>query len=425
MTQQKQIIVQPSFHEIDSAKFKINTISINFITQMSNKTASLNALLTLILKQQCQNYPSPLKLNKKLKELYGAILNVNCQKFGDLQIISFEITILNDQFAFKNENLFEEAFNLLLNIVFKPKFNEFNIFPEKDVEIQKQNLTELIQNALSDKQKLATVKAQTILFNKKPCGTFQWGSVADVKQIDAQKLTQAYFDLLKSSNIHIITSKAHNKPNVKLLFDNFIEQKNLKQSPHQFKSTQFVKPNNYKAQTQSITDNIAQSILVMAFAADTEINPTQIPAIELMTVMLGGTPTSKLFSIIREKLSLCYYCYSQFQLSKKLIWVHSAMEQKNLNLAQTAIKEQLTHLKQGTFSEQEIAIAKFAIKNHLEKTADNLNDLTNFCLNQIVCQSHNSITDKIRQLENISSSDIKKAATMFSHVLTFQLTNKE
>ena len=46
------------FHSVIDKKFKFNRISVNFVVKMDSKTASLNALLSFLLRKRCAKHPS-------------------------------------------------------------------------------------------------------------------------------------------------------------------------------------------------------------------------------------------------------------------------------------------------------------------------------------------------------------------------------
>ena len=46
--------------------------------------------------------------------------------------------------------------------------------------------------------------------------------------------------------------------------------------------------------------------------------PLLLYAAKLMSVVLGGTPSSKLFMNVREKQSLCYYCAARHDTPKNV-----------------------------------------------------------------------------------------------------------
>lgn len=54
--------------------------------------------------------------------------------------------------------------------------------------------------------------------------------------------------------------------------------------------------------------DVAQSKMVLGFRTGVPAGRREQTAMRLMTALYGGTPSSKLFINVREKLSLCYYC---------------------------------------------------------------------------------------------------------------------
>ena len=68
--------------------------------------------------------------------------------------------------------------------------------------------------------------------------------------------------------------------------------------------------------------------------------PAGMTAMRLMSALFGGTPHSKLFLNVREKLSLCYYCSSSYDRHKGIVMVQSGVEQKNIEKAREEILRQ-------------------------------------------------------------------------------------
>ncbi len=407
------------FHEIENDKFKVNKISINFITKLQPETASLNAAIALILKKSCKKYTSTVELGKKLKSIYGANLDSNIMKFGGFQIINFSIAVLADKFALDNENLLNDAFEVLCDVVFEPKM-ENNMFYDIDVQIEKQNLIDLIENDFSDKQKFAKIKATEILFKNSPYGCYKLGTKETVQQINKNNLTQAYNNLLNNSNIHIIATGCSNFNFLKVKIERHLANLNRSNS-FKFENVQFIKDKNFQPIDEHLPDELSQSKLVMAFAATTSIEYSLIPSIQNMVAIFGATPTSKLFSIVREKLNYCYYCKAFFDISNKIIWVESAVDKTNLKKAENEIINQLNEIKLKKFTNDEISEAKNWLLTNLNTISDNIGSLENFCLFQILNDSSNSIDDEIKNLSFVDFEKIVRSANLFDHVLTFTL----
>ena len=70
---------------------------------------------------------------------------------------------------------------------------------------------------------------------------------------------------------------------------------------------------------------VAQSKLVLGFRTG-KIQAEEKPAFKLMAAIFGGTPHSKLFLNVREKLSLCYYCAARCNINKGFLLVESGVE---------------------------------------------------------------------------------------------------
>ena len=68
----------------------------------------------------------------------------------------------------------------------------------------------------------------------------------------------------------------------------------------------------------------------MGFRTGTATPDEGVPATRLMAALFGGTPNSKLFLNVREKLSLCYYCSASYNSMKGIMLVQSGVEVKRI-----------------------------------------------------------------------------------------------
>ena len=107
-----------SLHYIDMKKLKTNVVGVYIRRPLSNDEASKNAVLSYVLKNGCEKFPSSLRITKHLQSLYGATLNSGVLKNGDNQIIFFDAETISDKYAPENEKLTNELLDLLLNVIF-------------------------------------------------------------------------------------------------------------------------------------------------------------------------------------------------------------------------------------------------------------------------------------------------------------------
>ena len=88
---QKQIGEGAFMNSVIEPKFKSDRISLCLVTPLKKEKATVNALVPFVLRKGCKSCPDFTKLNKKLAEMYGAILDADVAKHGNKQIIEINI----------------------------------------------------------------------------------------------------------------------------------------------------------------------------------------------------------------------------------------------------------------------------------------------------------------------------------------------
>ena len=179
----KQIGEGAFMNSVIEPKFKSDRISLCLVTPLKKEKATVNALVPFVLRKGCKSCPDFTKLNKKLAEMYGAILDADVAKHGDSQIIEVSIQFTDDRFAIGGENMTETAAKLLSDIVFEPNFDENGYFPEIDLELEREFLIDTIESDLNDKRVYAIGKALGLVFENEPFGVKRYGYVDDAKAI--------------------------------------------------------------------------------------------------------------------------------------------------------------------------------------------------------------------------------------------------
>lgn len=68
----------------------------------------------------------------------------------------------------------------------------------------------------------------------------------------------------------------------------------------------------------------------------------------------GGSATSKMFQIVREKHSLAYTAASSYLRHKNSIFIRCGIEIENYKKALDLIREQIEDMRKGNFTEEDI-----------------------------------------------------------------------
>ena len=89
-------------------QFKTSVVSFNIITNLGENPGK-KALLLNLLARTSKAYPSITNMNRRLAELYGAVISPSVRKIGEAQVLSLVLICLDDRFALNKEKVLEEG----------------------------------------------------------------------------------------------------------------------------------------------------------------------------------------------------------------------------------------------------------------------------------------------------------------------------
>lgn len=117
--------------------------------------------------------------------------------------------------------------------------------------------------------------------------------------------------------------------------------------------------------------------------------------------------------MLREKLSLCYYCSARLDKLKRIMIVYSGVLPENIGVAREEIGRQLEAVQRGEFSEQALAAAKYTYLNNLKSIADSMYNLEDYALTQNLLGLPTDLDAVIGQVERMDRSAVQQAARAF------------
>ncbi|MBQ6877801.1 MAG: insulinase family protein [Oscillospiraceae bacterium] len=406
---------------VNEPKFKSDRISLCLVTPIKKETATVNALVPFVLRKGCKSCPDFTMLNKKLAEMYGAILDADVAKHGGNQIIEVSIQFTDDRFAIGGENMSEEAAKLLSDIVFEPDFDENGHFPEIDLELEREYLIDTIESDLNDKRVYAIGKALGLVFENEPFGIKRYGYVEDAKAITAESLAEAWRNLIKTSRIEIFFAGPGNSETAEKVFAERISS--LEREPAETEKFEMVDYSPLKEEEEAM--DIVQGKLVMVFRMGAPKTEKEKNAARVLSALYGGTAFSKLFMNVREKMSLCYYADSTFERNSGVLIVDCGIEFENREAAQNEIIRQLELVAKGDFSEEELEDTKGAILNSLGSVGDTLYSVEGWYMSGIIEDKITTPEEDKKAIETVTREEVMKAAKKAKLAAVFFLKGGE
>ncbi|HOP11392.1 MAG TPA: insulinase family protein [Oscillospiraceae bacterium] len=387
-----------SFTAINNNFFKTVRISVNFVLPLNAATAAQNAVLPFIL---CRGKDFT-ATKRRLENLFGAQLNPRVQKVADRQVLSIDLELVKSEYAKKD--LLPEAAELLCELITKPPVR-LGAFFKKDTDAEKQNVCGLILAEQNDKRALAIKRCTAIMFDGQPFGLDKYGELEQVAALDGKMLYAAWQNMLKTAVVEIIFIGADGTDEVKKIFAKHFGGK---REPVSFGAIETPKPCEEYGEVEERM-NITQAKLIMAYRT-TEILPGDLKAFEVMRSLFGGSTTSKLFSNVREKLGLCYYCAATYNKFLGMLMVDSGVLEENVPKAREAINAQLKAICDGDFTDADVTDAKLYLQNIYRSTESSLQQLSAYWLSEILAGTMRSPNKAADSFDSVSRELIIAAA---------------
>ncbi len=401
--------------------FNTTLVSFNFYLPLNKETVSRNALLPELISTCSADYPDYLKLNYRLSDLYGADVISSVTKVGNCICIKFSLSTINNRFAFGGEQIVEDSINLLLNLIFRPKIKD-NAFYEEDVKREKRKLIDRIKGDLNEKRIYARNRLIAEMFEGDPYGLYRLGRAEDVEAVTGKELYEAWKEMLETAllRVHIIGEEMPKGLEEK------IREELSAFNRHDITDIYQCSALSPRQQVKRVSEfmDVAQGKLVMGFSCPGGDDDVTLDLM-MMCDIFGGGPYSRLFTNVREKMSLCYYCSASAVRNKGYIMVDCGVEKENAQKAEEAILAQLQVIKSGEFNDFEFSSSLKSIRDSLKSYHDSQNGLDVWYTIKAINKNIYSPEEISEKLGFVTKEDVIKVANKVKYNTIFSLMPKE
>lgn len=363
--------------------------------------------MSYLLTDSCERWRDYKSMSNRFADLYGMTC-VNQNTFGgDMFCSSVTASVICDSFALWGEELERGCCETLIECLFRPKASG-GAFDAKTVEVLRGELADIIKGMMNDKKTLAKQRAAITAFEGEPQGKGLLGTAQEALEITPQSAYNAYKRLMEHGHIEIICAGSSDFEVTERLMTKAFESV----SRHNICKIS-AKPSILKPAVRYVDERaqMQQAITRMYFKAPTL---TDRPANALFSLVLGGMPTSRFFTNIREKQSLCYYCSCASNRFKRTLTAYAGVEPQNAELTQKAILRELESICQNGITEEELAEAKSAAFEELSEIYDSVSAISGWYLGQILGGEIITPEEYKRQLAEVTSQRIQAAARQYS-----------
>ena len=412
-------------HLIQNDIFKTNIACVLLTVPLERDTVTSNALIPFLLRSGTKSLTSQLEINKKLEEMYGATFDCGIDKMGDNQVLKFYIESINDNFTNGKDEILKDSINFILDIVFNTLI-ENGEFKEDILNIEKENLKQVIEGKIDDKDIYAFENCINSMYGDKGFGLYKYGYLEDISKITAKSLAETYLNLINTCKIDIFISGDLQNTNIKDILTN---NKNINKLPE--RQPNYIL-NNESTESKQKVDNynekqekmdISQGKLVIGLDILSKI-PKQNCVALVYNAILGDGANSMLFQNVREKASLAYSTKSKYVKQKGNIFIRCGIEVDNYQKALDIIKEQLENIEKGNFTDDDINNAKCYLISGIKAIEEEQDSEIVFYIGNEISSSDMSLQEYIDEILSVKKEEIIEFAKSLQYNTIYFLSNK-
>ncbi len=412
-----------SLHLAKSEKFKTNLLSLYIKIPVTKENATLSALLPKVLRRGSKAYPSLSAIATNCEELYGASFYSGLRKKGDFAFLYFSLEFVSGEYL-KDSNILSDAIDFLKELVFNPK-TEHGVFDKSFVDSEKINLRDDIEGLINEKKEYADQRVKEISFEDSPYGISPFGFKEDIDSITPESLYEYYKKVITECKMDFFLSGAFDAEKAPSIlsesFSDVLSPRNPAYLP-----TAIAKSNS--GDIKRVTDkmDVTQSKLCITMFTDTDPFSPEYYASAVFNCIYGGSPFSKLFNNVREKLSLAYYVSSRLDRQKGCMLISSGIENDKFQDAYSEIMLWLDKMKAGDFSDDEILSAKKYLETNLNSIADSLRASEDYLISALSEERQpETIENLVSNLNKVTRDEIIKIANKVHPDTVYLLTGKD
>lgn len=390
---------------IRTDKFKTGMISLSLSMPLSRSLTAGNMLLSGVLRRGSEEFPSMALLNRQLDGLYASAIEIKNTRHGRNESLVISADMLDNAFVRDGTDITDGVLHVLSQILLHP-LNEGNSFPAETVRKEKIHVSDAIKAEINNPKAYARHRCSELLHQgDEDFPTLEELSAA-VNATDEVSLYKHYTKLLSSASVEFfyVGSESAEKvaDTVRRHFNEFgsREQRHITLTPERFTSLKEV--------TEPF--EVSQGKLVMGFRTGVCATDDEYFAAVIFNEIFGGSPASKLFMNVRERMSLCYYCASSYDTYLGNLIVSSGIDVASFEIARDAILTQLEDIKQGRISEVELEAAKKSVLHWYRQIYDFPFELFSFYSTRAMLGIDSTPEDYMKQFESVSAEEVVAVA---------------
>lgn len=389
---------------IEKKKFKTNFFKVCFCMNLDEGLPTRLSLLAGVLMRASKNYPGISEINNRLDYLYDMNVSSGTYKRGERLYFSYECDFIKDEFLPDGEKLLNEALGMFEELIFNPHLVDGG-FDKKILDSEKTELENSIKSIINYKNAYVKEKCIETLCDGEKYSISEQGRLEEIPEIDEKSLYEFYKWMLESASVEIMFVGEADAQKLAEDFKRIFTQ-NTNRAPRVINETYITGDVKEKVCEKTEKMQVNQGKLALGFRTGVGVTDKECTAMSLFAEIFGGSPMSKLFMNVREKLSLCYYCRASLDSYKGIMLVLSGIQSKNKEKSFEAIMKELSDIQNGKVTPDEFEAAKLSLINSYKTLDDSPAALSAWYVSRIMTGSFENPEEIVERIQSTTLKEV-------------------
>lgn len=400
------------FHLVETDRFKMSRLSLNFILPADPYRSPLTRLTLAVMMRGCRKYPTVVDINKRLDDLYGATVTWRATAVGERHIFKISCEMLSNQYRLAGdcESVVRGVCDAVLDILLDPLLDGEGLLSAANFESEKSLAIDAIRAKINDQKAYAAEQCRDLMLADSPAGISVDGTEEQIEGFTLREITENMAYFLKNAVLECYYVGSDDVTDVAMEIANRLAplgRSNIALCGRE-KALERAAGTPVREKTEKM--RVSQGRLNLGYRCGVVMGAPDYYPMCLFNEMFGGSSVAKLFLNVREKRSLCYYCYSSYHSATGCLMVGCGIKPENRDLARKEIDKQLRAMKKGKFTEEELETAKRTVISGLRQISDSPSAMEAFAFRRVLSATPESVEDCVAKVMAVTAEEVVAAA---------------
>lgn len=403
---------------------KFNSILIKLIfVRPLDEDVTKASLLSRVLQRGGGRFNETLELERAFADNYGSTYSVGTKKIGERHLLELNVVMPDKKILGheEGEKAFARNIELLRELVLQANSQD-GLLHKEFVEQEKLSLAEEIRALYNDKEGWALRRCLELTFSGEAFSLPNLGFLEDIPEIDNAMLTEFYLKVRNTLPVEAYFSGDLSAEDIEYLKENLLNELPSREKPV-YGPDRIALPEQIHEFVEH--DNINQAKLVISMRTDIPYCSQLADAQVIFNAVFGGSPSSRIFRIVREKHSLAYYAHTLNYRHKSLMFITSGINAKDYGKVKELIEEILVDLQNNLITEAELDLGKNWVIDRLRGLDDSPGGNINQHISGLLYNCPQATADLIANLAAVKIEDIREVAKRVKFDTFFLLSPEE